>query len=191
MKNKVIILLLMVISLGFLYPMVAAESVSETISSILGVDLTTALVSGGSSALFSLSGIVAIYRIVKKPVNETLKDSKGVLEALKKNYDQVISGEKTIQDAVDDSKKIFLNYQASINEMVSELKQQNGALKNEIIALQEGFNTLKETFLTIKNTNIDILEILRLGFGNIEELVVNGIANKINKVGEAADESEF
>ena len=191
MKNKIFTILIMVIAVSFMMPMVYAQTFSEIINEAIGVDISAMLVGGLSSGITSGAVFLGIYRIVKKPVNKTLNKGNAFLEKLSENFDAVLTGEKTINDFMSETKENYLAYQESIDQMVTELKSQNDVLKDEIKTLKTEFTELKEIFLVIKNTNIDIEEILKLGFGNIKELVENGIANKINKVGEDTDESEF
>lgn len=190
-KDKVIAVLCFVIAAGAFFPMVSASTVSDTLATYLGVDLTTALISGLSAGTTSLASFVGIYRLVKKPIKQTIDDSGELLTVLKEKIEAVVSGEKTIEEFIGESKQMFLSYKDSLDQMFAALKDENGELRKEIATLTEQLVTLKSTYTKISQDTVDVKTILLLIGSNLPELVKNGIANKINKVGESTDEAEY
>ena len=190
-KSKIITLLFMTIAIMFVFPMVYADSVTDTVAAFLGVDLTNALVSGGSAAITSIAGIVSVYRIVKKPFNKSLNDAAETIELLKEKIELVKSGEISVTEAMDETKLILTNFVESQKQTFADLKDENSELRKQIQNLEEQINNLKTTFMTILANTSDLKEILLLIGSNLPELVENGIANKINKVGESTNENEY
>lgn len=80
-----------------------------------------------------------------------------------------------------------------IKAATTELKAsnaENGVLKGKCKKLEEDITLLKEELASVKKTAEDTKEMVKIGFCNTGELVENGFAEEIAKVGENEEESE-
>jgi hypothetical protein len=77
-----------------------------------------------------------------------------------------------------------------LTNTIQDLKAENGALKLEIENIKEQFPVFVQLAQDIKASEKNIESMLKIGFGNMKELVVNGYAKQIFKVGEAEDENQ-
>ena len=183
------ILLMAVISLGlfFMLPVVFAEEV-DPISTILGVDLTQSLITGLTATGSVVASLLVMYRSVKNRVVKLGVSTDGFLIGLKDKLDKVINGELTIQEFVADMTGFVEQMKTTLSNSIADLKAENGALKLEIENIREQFPIFVQLAADIKASEKNIEQMLKIGFGNMKELVVNGYAKQIYQVGEVTSD---
>ena len=111
-----------------------------------------------------VTAIASIY-IAISPVLMKIKKSSGIFD----NATEKLKEAKAVAEAAK-----------------SQLKE----AESEITALKGEFKEVKDGYLKMINGISNIEQIVRLGFGNTDELIVKGYANKIEKVGNVNGEEK-
>lgn len=177
---------------AFLLPItvLAAEIDPEPVTTIFGVDLTQSLLAGLTAMGSTVASLLVIYRSLKGKVTKLGTDTDGFLTSLKDKLEKVVKGEIELQAFVAEITASILSMKDVLNNTIQDLKAENGALKLEIENIREQFPIFVQLAQDIKTSEKNIESMLKIGFGNMKELVVNGYAKQIFKVGEAEDENQ-
>jgi hypothetical protein len=185
------ILLMAIISLGlfFMLPVVFAEEL-DPVTTIFGVDLTQSLLAGLTAMGSTVASLLVIYRSLKGKVTKLGTDTDGFLRSMKDKLEMLVTGEMEMQDFVTEITTSIVSMKDVLTNTIQDLKAENGALKLEIENIKEQFPIFVQLAQDIKVSEKNIESMLKIGFGNMKELVVNGYAKQIFKVGEAEDENQ-
>lgn len=191
MKKLLLVSVMMIVG-AFLLPItvLAAEIDPEPVTTIFGVDLTQSLLAGLTAMGSTVASLLVIYRSLKGKVTKLGTDTDGFLTSLKDKLEKVVKGEIELQAFVAEITASILSMKDVLNNTIQDLKAENGALKLEIENIKEQFPIFVQLAQDIKTSEKNIESMLKIGFGNMKELVVNGYAKQIFKVGEAEDENQ-
>jgi regulator of replication initiation timing len=191
MKKLLLVSVMMIVG-AFLLPItvLAAEIDPEPVTTIFGVDLTQSLLAGLTAMGSTVASLLVIYRSLKGKVTKLGTDTDGFLTSLKDKLEKVVKGEIELQAFVAEITASILSMKDVLNNTIQDLKAENGALKLEIENIREQFPIFVQLAQDIKTSEKNIESMLKIGFGNMKELVVNGYAKQIFKVGEAEDENQ-
>jgi regulator of replication initiation timing len=191
MKKLLLVSVMMIVG-AFLLPItvLAAEIEPESVTTIFGVDLTQSLLAGLTAMGSTVASLLVIYRSLKGKVTKLGTDTDGFLTSLKDKLEKVVKGEIELQAFVTEITASILSMKDVLNNTIQDLKAENGALKLEIENIREQFPIFVQLAQDIKTSEKNIESMLKIGFGNMKELVVNGYAKQIFKVGEAEDENQ-
>jgi regulator of replication initiation timing len=191
MKKLLLVSVMMIVG-AFLLPItvLAAEIEPESVTTIFGVDLTQSLLAGLTAMGSTVASLLVIYRSLKGKVTKLGTDTDGFLTSLKDKLEKVVKGEIELQAFVAEITASILSMKDVLNNTIQDLKAENGALKLEIENIREQFPIFVQLAQDIKTSEKNIESMLKIGFGNMKELVVNGYAKQIFKVGEAEDENQ-
>lgn len=191
MKKLLLVSVMMIVG-AFLLPItvLAAEIDPEPVTTIFGVDLTQSLLAGLTAMGSTVASLLVIYRSLKGKVTKLGTDTDGFLRSMKDKLEMLVTGEMEMQDFVTEITTSIVSMKDVLNNTIQDLKAENGALKLEIENIREQFPIFVQLAQDIKTSEKNIESMLKIGFGNMKELVVNGYAKQIFKVGEAEDENQ-
>jgi regulator of replication initiation timing len=191
MKKLLLVSVMMIVG-AFLLPItvLAAEIEPESVTTIFGVDLTQSLLAGLTAMGSTVASLLVIYRSLKGKVTKLGTDTDGFLRSMKDKLEMLVKGEMEMQDFVTEITTSIVSMKDVLNNTIQDLKAENGALKLEIENIREQFPIFVQLAQDIKTSEKNIESMLKIGFGNMKELVVNGYAKQIFKVGEAEDENQ-
>ena len=184
--KKILLVMVMMIVGYLLIPITYAASFGETATSILGADLVNALVSGGTATLTTIASLLIMFRKTKEKVSALGTSTDDYLSKLKDKLDLVISGEATVTEFVSDIEGFINNTTTLLTNAIADLKSENNGLKAEITMIKDQFPIFVQLAKEIKQSEINVEAMLKIGFGNIGELVKNGYARQIMEVGSEA-----
>lgn len=191
MKKLLLVSVMMIVG-AFLLPItvLAAEIEPESVTTIFGVDLTQSLLAGLTAMGSTVASLLVIYRSLKGKVTKLGTDTDGFLRSMKDKLEMLVTGEMEMQDFVTEITTSIVSMKDVLANTIQDLKAENGALKLEIENIKEQFPIFVQLAQDIKVSEKNIESMLKIGFGNMKELVVNGYAKQIFKVGEAEDENQ-
>ena len=191
MKKLLLVSVMMIVG-AFLLPItvLAAEIDPESVTTIFGVDLTQSLLAGLTAMGSTVASLLVIYRSLKGKVTKLGTDTDGFLRSMKDKLEMLVTGEMEMQDFVTEITTSIVSMKDVLTNTIQDLKAENGALKLEIENIKEQFPIFVQLAQDIKVSEKNIESMLKIGFGNMKELVVNGYAKQIFKVGEAEDENQ-
>jgi len=191
MKKLLLVSVMMIVG-SFLLPItvLAAEIEPESVTTIFGVDLTQSLLAGLTAMGSTVASLLVIYRSLKGKVTKLGTDTDGFLRSMKDKLEMLVTGEMEMQDFVTEITTSIVSMKDVLTNTIQDLKAENGALKGEISNIKEQFPIFVQLAQDIKVSEKNIESMLKIGFGNMKELVVNGYAKQIFKVGEAEDENQ-
>jgi len=191
MKKLLLVSVMMIVG-AFLLPItvLAAEIEPESVTTIFGVDLTQSLLAGLTAMGSTVASLLVIYRSLKGKVTKLGTDTDGFLRSMKDKLEMLVTGEMEMQDFVTEITTSIVSMKDVLTNTIQDLKAENGALKLEIENIKEQFPIFVQLAQDIKVSEKNIESMLKIGFGNMKELVVNGYAKQIFKVGEAEDENQ-
>lgn len=191
MKKLLLVSVMMIVG-AFLLPItvLAAEIEPESVTTIFGVDLTQSLLAGLTAMGSTVASLLVIYRSLKGKVTKLGTDTDGFLRSMKDKLEMLVTGEMEMQDFVTEITTSIVSMKDVLANTIQDLKAENGALKLEIENIREQFPIFVQLAQDIKTSEKNIESMLKIGFGNMKELVVNGYAKQIFKVGEAEDENQ-
>jgi len=185
MKKTLLVIVLLIFA-WFLTPVTYALS-EDTLSTVLGVDLTSSLFSGASAALTTVASFLVMFRKTKKQVQTLDADTRTFLNNLKDKLEKVANGEMKIEDFIAEMTGIVGNMQTVFTNAITDLKAENSLMKDEIALVKEQFPVFIQLAGDIKTAEKNLEAMIRIGFGNNAELVKNGYAKQILMVGQVTD----
>jgi len=188
MKRLITFCLIWLATMTFIPHIFASEL--DPVTTIFGVDLTQSLLAGLTAMGSTVASLLVIYRSLKGKVTKLSADTDGFLRGMKDKLELLVTGEMEIQDFVTEITTSIVSMKDVLTNTIQDLKAENGALKLEIENIKEQFPVFVQLAQDIKASEKNIESMLKIGFGNMKELVVNGYAKQIFKVGEAEDENQ-
>lgn len=169
----------------FLLPVTFALE-GDAVTTIFGVDLTQSLMSGVSATLTTIASMLVMFRKVRGQVSTLDKSTTEFLANLKDKLEKVANGEMTIQQFSTEITKEIAGMQTILTNAITDLKAENMGLKEEMKLIKEQFPAFVQLASDIKTSEKNIEAMLRIGFGNNPDLVANGYAKTILRIGEAS-----
>jgi len=190
--NKVLLILVIMLFGYILLPatILATELEPTPTTTILGIDWVSFLLTGSSYTLTNVGTLLIMFRKTKTKIFN-LGESTGVfLETLKTDLGKVQNLELSFDDFIAKQTASAEHLTDLLGDFVQGVKNEVADLKEQIAFLKEQFPAFVQFVKEIKTTELNIQQILKIGLGNISELVKNGYADQIFKVGETTDENE-
>ena len=116
----------------------------------------------------AVSAVLGIY-VAIAPILAKIKKTSGI-------FDGAAGTLGAATETVDKAQK-------KIKETQEELKEKYDELQTEFKGVKEGYDSMLQSLSNIES-------IVRLGFGNTDELIIKGYANEIEKVGKSNVENQ-
>lgn len=190
MMKKIILIGLMMIFGYFLIPVTYAATFSESVSAVIGGDLTQSLLSGGTAALTTIASLLVMFRKTKAKVTELGGSTDVFLKNLKEKLELVASGQISVEEFKTDMVSKIDNLTKDFGNLIADFKSENNALKAEVLTVKEQYLIMAKTFTDILTAEKNIETMLKIGFGNMKEMVENGYSKQIYLVGTPKEVSE-
>lgn len=189
MKKLLLVITLLIFGY-FLIPATYAATFGESVTAIFGADIVQSLVSGGSAALTTVASLLVMFRKTKSQVNNLGLSADTFLKDLKTKLELVASGQLSVEDFKTDMVGKIDVLTQDFRNLIADFKAENNALKAEILTVKEQYLIMAKTFTDILQAEKNIEAMLKIGFGNMKEMVENGYAKQIYMVGTPQEVSE-
>lgn len=188
--KKILLVITLLIFGYFLIPVTYAATFGESVTAIFGADIVQSLVSGGSAALTTVASLLVMFRKTKSQVNNLGLSADTFLKDLKTKLELVASGQLSVEDFKTDMVGKIDVLTQDFRNLIADFKAENNALKAEILTVKEQYLIMAKTFTDILQAEKNIEAMLKIGFGNMKEMVENGYAKQIYMVGTPQEVSE-
>lgn len=187
--KKMILVGIMMIFGYFLIPVTYAATFAESMATVFGTDLTQSLLSGGTAALTTIASLLVMFRKTKAKVTELGGSTDVFLKNLKEKLELVASGQISVEEFKTDMVAKIDVLTKDFGNLIADFKSENNALKAEVLTVKEQYLIMAKTFTDILAAEKNIETMLKIGFGNMKEMVENGYSKQIYMVGAAQEVS--